>query len=421
MPQTLDWLVNSETYSTGFFDMEDDSLAESKVRFTTHCPMNQEFIARCHAVGIRCFPYVTFYPGCEFVTYPGASGSSEIYQGIRLLDHPEFIVTNQQGDRTPWVFADPTVTALQDGVGVQLHEPVWPLCPNVKAYQDAMVQWVTQIMDLAADGIFLDNVFSTEPSVVPCYGPHFGKHQHIDGSDVASVDDQMTAFSRLLRRAHRVVKSYRPRGAILANTFPTANIPDKFWKYLDAGMLESYICQGGGAPEEWVTNGFWGFAHDQGTVLHNLVASGKAILALSNLPFNNPPQVISRTDGRDHAFFCYATARLAGFVWNGGKAISYASPVGDTQPYADDLYRLRLGKSSSGEILENGVYYRIFEAGLVAVNPTDTTRTIAVGQSPSELWLNIFDRTLTSPGQLAIPAYSGRVYRFVPSTTRELI
>jgi hypothetical protein len=64
---------------------------------------------------------------------------------------------------------------------------------------------------------------------------------------------------------------------------------------------------------------------------------------------------------KEDAYFCYATARLAGFVWNGGVPLS--SP--DVAP----LYRLRLGKALGSEKEENGVYWRAFEAGLVAVNP----------------------------------------------------
>ena len=48
-------------------------------------------------------------------------------------------------------------------------------------------------------------------------------------------------------------------------------------------------------------------------------------------------------------------------MWNGGFAVS--------QPEAASLYRLRLGKPLGDEVEENGVYWRAFEAGLVAVNP----------------------------------------------------
>ena len=82
--------------------------------------------------------------------------------------------------------------------------------------------------------------------------------------------------------------------------------------------------------------------------------AGKQVQALSYL--GHTPYGI-----KEDALFCYATARLAGFVWNGGFAVS--------QPEVASLYRLRLGKPLGGEVEEGGVYWRAFEAGLVAVNP----------------------------------------------------
>ena len=76
-----DWLAESESYIIGFQPGDWSLLAESKVAFITHCPVNRDFFNRCHALGIRCFPYVTFYQGFATMTY----------QGVNLKDHPEFI------------------------------------------------------------------------------------------------------------------------------------------------------------------------------------------------------------------------------------------------------------------------------------------------------------------------------------------
>src|SRR3954462_616846 len=56
-----DWLVHSESYAMGCDPKDWVALAESKVAFITLCPVNRELFERCHALGIRCFPYVTFY------------------------------------------------------------------------------------------------------------------------------------------------------------------------------------------------------------------------------------------------------------------------------------------------------------------------------------------------------------------------
>ena len=154
------------------------------------------------------------------------------------------------------------------------------------------------------------------------------------------------------------------------------------------------------------------------------------MLALSNLPFTPASSTLGI---REDAFICYATARLAGFVWNGGKAIAYGPPAGPgnstSLPYADDLFRLHLGGPLTDELSENGVFYRIFEAGLVAVNPTVSAQQITVGNPiPTPLLFDVFIRsprtirnTTETGGKLEIPAESGRVYLFVTGTDRELI
>ena len=116
-------------------------------------------------------------------------------------------------------------------------------------------------------------------------------------------------------------------------------------------MLESYICTWV-STERWMDwNSHW---NKQGKDLQPFVKAGKQIQALSYLghtPYG------TREDG----FFCYASARLAGFVWSGGRSIAGSG--------VDELYRLRLGKPLTDEKEENGVHYRLFERGLVAVNP----------------------------------------------------
>src|SRR5436189_1571384 len=83
-----DWLVDSESYAGGCDPNDWDALAQSKVAFITHCPVNRELFQRCHALGIRCFPYVTFYQGFASLTQ----------QGVNLKDHPEFVEIDEQGN-----------------------------------------------------------------------------------------------------------------------------------------------------------------------------------------------------------------------------------------------------------------------------------------------------------------------------------
>ncbi len=133
-----DWLVESESYAMGGVS-DWAALAESKVAFVTHCPVNRDFFDRCHALGVRCFPYVTFHQGFANMTY----------EGINLKDHSEFIEVDASGNLTRTGFWE-----SEDA------KNMYTTCPNVAGYQDAMVEWVRKIMDLGADDVFVDDLSS---------------------------------------------------------------------------------------------------------------------------------------------------------------------------------------------------------------------------------------------------------------------
>jgi hypothetical protein len=335
-----DWLVDSESYAIGGVN-DWGALAESKVAFITHCPVNRDFFERCHALGVRCFPYVTFYQGFASMTY----------EGVNLKEHPEFIEVDANGDLKRTGFWE-----SEDA------KNMYTTCPNVAGYQDAMVAWVRKIMDLGADGVFVDNLSSR----AECFGPKFGKHEHV-------YDDVNHAFAMLLKRVREVIREYKPDGAILGNSAYPPSLPKEFWKYIDAEMLESYICT-------WVSTERWFDWHTHwdkvGKELQPYLKAGKQIQALSYL--GHTPYGV-----REDAYFCYATARLAGFVWNGGPLSS-----------ADcgELYRLRLGKALTDEIEENGVHYRVFERGFVAVNPEkDKTGKVSLASPmPTKRLVDLF-------------------------------
>jgi hypothetical protein len=344
-----DWLMDSETYAIGYDPAGWDALAASKVAFVTHCPVNREFFERAHALGIRCFPYVTLYQGF----------ASQTYEGLNLKDHPEFIEVNADGDLVRSGFWE-----SEDA------KNMYTTCPNVQGYQDAMVEWVRKIVELGADGVFVDNLAHRQP----CEGPRFGKHQHL-------YDDQDHAFAMLLKRVREVVKQYKPDGAVLGNSAAPLGLPREFWKYLDAEMMESYICT-------WVSKERWfdwrDHWHKSSVDVQPFVKAGKQIQCLSYL--GHTPYGI-----REDGFFCYASARLAGLVWNGGTALS--------NPETAILYQIRLGKPLADEQEENGVYYRVFERGFVAVNadkekkgqitvqpPIPTTKLVDIAGGAAKYW-----------------------------------
>ncbi len=389
-----DWLVESESYAEAPGIDDWAALAASKVAFVTHCPVNREYFNRIHALGIRAFPYVSFYQGF----------AGRTTQGVRLDEHPEFIEVDKDGNLKRTGFWE-----SEDA------KNMYATCPAEPAYQDAMVAWVGRIMELGADGVFIDNLSIRKP----CFGVQFGKHKHVN-------DDPNQAFALLLQRVREVVKKHKPDGALLGNSGVPLLIPREYWKSLDAEMLESYMCT-------WVSTQRWydwhERWHDQGVKLQPFIRAGKQIQALSYLGSTHYGR-------REDAFYCYATARLAGFVWSCGRPIS--------DPEVTVLYQLRLGPPLGPEQEDHGVYYRLFERGLVVVNP-DKSKP-AVLHLPKSLPASVLDdvfshptatRATTGPAdierkgerlidlaasgwELKVPAYCGRVYLYAASMSSEL-
>jgi Hypothetical glycosyl hydrolase family 15 len=385
------WLLNSETYAIGLETW--DALAQSKVAFITHCPVNKGFFARCHALGIRCFPYTTFYQ----------VRADMPYQGVNIKDHPEFIVVDPSGALHRSSFWD-----TEDAKNFYM------ACPNVDGYSDAMVAYVQQLMELGADGIFADNLSECPP----CYGPQSGKHAHIYSAkhpdvEIENQKVQTHAMAMLLKRVREVIKKHEPVGAILGNSGnPRAALPPEFWSYLDADMLEAYICTWTHS-DRWPD---WPYWDEAGQKLQPKLKEGKQIQALSYLGH-------TAYGIREDAFFCYASARLAGFVWtcgwNGGLPLS--------NPDTAALYRIRLGKPLAPEAVSpDGVHYRVFERGMVAVNPDNKNAgTIAVGPPmPTTRLLDLYGLStidVSGPTKtLEVPPHSGRVYLFASGTDDQL-
>jgi len=54
----------------------------------------------------------------------------------------------------------------------------------------------------------------------------------------------------LLKHVREVIKEYQPDGAILGNSADPLALPKEYWRYLDADMLEGYIC-GWASVDRW--------------------------------------------------------------------------------------------------------------------------------------------------------------------------
>ena len=81
-----------------------------------------------------------------------------------------------------------------------------------------------------------------------------------------------------------------------------------------------------------------------------------------------------------------------------------------SDPEVAPLYRLRLGKPLGGETEENGVYWRAFEAGLVAVNP-DRKKDSFIAVKPP-----IPDHPLSRLSSATAPSTGPATARRIPPT-----
>jgi hypothetical protein len=225
------WWTDVETFRAA---TAIDALAESKVMFTTHCPIGSDFMERCHHLDLHCFPYVTFYVGSDDVQW-GAT-RFDAYEGVEFGKH-KFYEIDATGSPKPSPFGEPT----SDGVGALLNH-CYITSPNVLEYQNKMVAWVEYIMGLGADGVFLDSLFVRQP----CFGARLGIHSHTfpDPPDPADPSAQNQAFASLLHRVHGVIKKHKPDGRVLGDSGDPLNVPLEFQQYIASDMLEAYICQG---------------------------------------------------------------------------------------------------------------------------------------------------------------------------------
>jgi hypothetical protein len=384
------WWTDAETFICTLVSDRLDGLAASKVAFTTHCPFGRDFIERCHKFDVRCFPYVTFYLGSDNPLWNTTYVNT--YEGIDFSKHHFYEIDANGNPRS--------ANYEHDGVGIVLN-PCLITCPNVLEYQHKMVQWVEYIMERGADGVFVDNLITRQP----CFGARRGIHSHIF-PDPATPNDataQNQAFGSLLHHVREVVRKHKPDGRVLGNSGDPLNLPMEFQQHLDSDALEGYICSNNGQRvADW-----HGMTWDEaGRNLQPYLARKKQILVFSDIGTEQTGLTASQV--AENAFLCFASARLAGFIWTCNIP---------TSTILRNLCALRLGEALTEELTDpaSGVNYRVFERGLVAVNADAVNDKILTAQPPiiGNIFVDVFAGTSTSV--LAIPKYSGRVFLFSAS------
>lgn len=362
------WLAESETYG---FAVGLEEVNGTAWKFITHTPHDEEFLREAKRRGIRAFPYMSFYQAWLMQTA----------WDVRLSDHPDWILVGQSGKWAPTGFWE-----SEDA------KNMYCTCPNVHGYTDALLGYLEMLMKRGASGIFLDNVHPNRE----CYGEQFGKHKHL-------FPTQVEAFADLMRRARALIKKYDPEGALLINSADPASLPPEFWPYADSEMSESFICT-------WVSEKRWGEWLKSWNGIDKKVPAGKQVCCLSYLGHNKQQSV------KEDAFFCYASARLMNFIWGTG----YDRNIVKDDSAIRKLFSIRLGRPETVEKEREGVHYRQFQFGLVAVNPTDMEKRLVVADPiPTHRLRDIYNDVdlVVEKGSVAValPPQSGRVYLYKPA------
>lgn len=365
------WLAESETYG---FNVDWNEIEGTAWKFITHTPHSEEFLRETRKRGIRAFPYVSFYKAYL----------DSRFMGFRITEHPDWALIDKNGQWKKYMFWD-----TEDG------KNRYCTCTNVKEYADAVVNYVEKLMKRGAAGIFLDNVHPEKE----CYGEKYGKHKHMFKTQVESL-------AYLLKRTKEVIRKYDPEGALLINSADPATLPEEFWKYADADMCESYIAT-------WVSHKRWGDWHKDWNGIDKKIPEGKQVCCLSYVGQTNNPI-------KDDIFFTYASSRLMNFIWSAGNSEKVRS-----NKYTRKLYSITLGRPTTVEKTVNEVHYRMFQNGIVAVNPTENERLIRINDDFRVSHLrDLYEETdievENGSVSLSIPPEGGRVWIYKPSMEPEI-
>ncbi len=326
-----------------------------------------------HKAGLRVIGYVHFTDIAI-----GAVGRSD--QEYTAYEHPEIIVKDNEGR---WLHTP------MDG-SYQFSR--FLTCANSPSFWKLSLASVKKIMDMGADGIFVDNVhdrrdpcmgpaFNEEndeypgfrpwqhPSLEPyrlLYNSEFGKYKHEHLFPNATHD---YAFDRLLQAVRALVKSYGEDKIVVLNS--GLNTP--FEKSGDICMWESFIYS-------WAWEGRKHTWEDVKKVIKDnkeYLKAGRRIVGLSSW--------LKNRDGlKEDAFWAFTTAKLVDMIWR-----AYLDDTG-----AEVLYSTHLGKPLEPFQEKEGIVTRVFENGILVLNNTKRDKefnlTLPKGFKRDEL-LDIFD------------------------------
>jgi hypothetical protein len=320
-------------------------LRSAGVTLVSHCPYTREWMTEAARYGIRGMPYISLYKVYDALA-PGAERSHPFWGAVDMTNHPEWVYIGSDGQR-------------KRPFGNEFYSPMyWQSCTNTAGVADAYAKGAAKVMEQGAGGVFIDNVLPAPT----CYGPQFGLHQHLYPGL-----NNIESFKIALQRVADTVHSFGSGRVVMLNI---GNPFERWTQYGNAIMIESFIYNvavrpgpGGWVGKERVQVKKWPEILQWIERTAPYVDRGGSIVALEYLP-----------DDPKAAFFSFAVDKLANFLWTG------ESPV--RRDICRTLYRCRLQRASGPLRATEGVYWRHYPNGMVALNPTAKFASVSIDAPP---------------------------------------
>lgn len=334
------WDFRDEVYTCGTQGMTLAELQSAGVTLISHVPYTREWMDEAARYGIRGMPYISLYKVYESAA--GGDPNAPFWRAVDIADHPEWVYIGVDGQR-------------KRPFNNEFYPPMyWQSCTNTAGIAEAYAEGAAQILELGAGGVFIDNVLPA----ATCYGPQTGVHEHLHPEL-----DNIATFKLALQGVIDTVHGFGPDTVVMLNI---GNPFERWAPFGDCIMLESFIYNvdvrpgpGGWVGNERVQAKQWPQILEwiEQTAAH--VDGGGSVVALEYLP-----------DDPSAAIFSYAADKLANFLWTGESRAR--------RDLLRTLYRCRLQRASGPLRETEGVYWRHYPNGLVAVNPTDKRASVPV-------------------------------------------
>ncbi|NLZ02274.1 MAG: hypothetical protein GXY25_17290 [Pirellulaceae bacterium] len=338
----------------------------------SHVPHSADAFRLAHEHGIKAVPYVHFM--CIHTDYAD--------QDVSYFEHPEILIKDAAGH---WVHTG------MDGTD-RLHR--FRTCANSPSYWRLSLDYVKKMMDLGADGVFIDNCGRRPPCFAPRFNhlrnPEFEPYVHKHLFPNASHD---YAWGRFLQAVRALVKSYGEDKIVILNS----GIGDPWQSAGDCAMWESFIFS-------WAWEGrrhTWSDVKAKAKANQWYLEAGRRIVALA---FLDP----RRHNIKDDAFWAFASARLVDFILWADLA----------QTEVEFLNRVHLGRGLGPCREAEQIAHRFFENGLVVLNHSREDRQLRL-RVASELagaeLLDLYDGNKSLPLdegvlEVRVPAQAARIF-----------